>query len=177
VSPSVGELKGKTMLDEPVTRVVKHGVFWYHAPEVGIVNGEEKVLLVEKLAFHGQAVEINRQADLDRGELHGAFFTEEEGERILARQSGADIPEPVGGRDGEDEPREVSELDEDELVDWLMGTGEFDGRKKPNADEVVAAAGDDPELAGRLLDAEERAQGGQPRQGVEQGLNKVIEES
>lgn len=171
--PQVGELKKGTMLDEPVEKTIKHGVFWYHAPEVGIVNGEEKVLLVERLAFHGDTIQIHRRADLDRGDEHGAFLTDEEAK---ARAALAQIPPPVGSEDegSEDEAPSLQDRPDDELVDYIMGTGEFDG-KKPNADQVVAAAGDDPDLAARLLDAEETAQGDKgPRQGVEAGLTKII---
>ena len=52
---------------------------------------------------------------------------------------------------------ELSHLDEDDLVDWLMGTGMFDSEARPPAAVVVDAAGDDPDLAARLLRAELRA--------------------
>jgi hypothetical protein len=41
---------------------------------------------------------------------------------------------------------------------------------------VVAAAGDDPDKAEALLAAEEEATGGQPRKGVESGLEVLMEE-
>ena len=54
-----------------------------------------------------------------------------------------------------------------------MSTGAFDGNKKPNAKEVVEAAGDDKEFADRLLKAEVQASGGEPRSTVKEGLEKV----
>jgi hypothetical protein len=52
---------------------------------------------------------------------------------------------------------DVHRLGEDDLVDWLMSTGMFDGDPRPAAAVVLAAAGGDPEMAARLLKAERRA--------------------
>jgi hypothetical protein len=71
---------------------------------------------------------------------------------------------------------DLHEFDEEsDLIEWIQGTGTFDGMRAPNAQEVVKAAGDDPDLARRLLSAEPLARGDQGmRSTVEQGLNKVI---
>lgn len=149
------------MAEREVT--IKHGLFYYHEPVKRIVAGEEKEVLVERLAFHGQTVNLTRDADIERGEEHGAFYSKDELKALQAGSAPAAAPEAQTG-DGESRP--VSELDDEELVDWLMGTGEFDGQKKPTANEVVAAIGDDPELADRVLAAEETASGGNPRKAV-----------
>jgi hypothetical protein len=60
-----------------------------------------------------------------------------------------------------------------ELVEWLTATGMFDGEKRPNVNEVVAAGDGNPELAKRLLAAEATASGDQPREGVVKGLQAV----
>jgi hypothetical protein len=148
---------------------IKHGLFWYYAPEPTVnAEGQEVTTLVEKLAMHNAVVDVPREADLDRGRKAGAFYTDEE---LAAQENGVEV-------EGEDATGSTSlaDLDDDDLVDWLMAVGRFDGQKKPNVDEVVAAAGDDPEFAERMLSAEDRASGGDPRGGVESGLNKIIEE-
>jgi hypothetical protein len=165
------------LLDEPVEKVIKHGAFWFHTPEFAVVGGEDKEILVERMAFNGEHVSIQRKADLQRGEKYDAFYTEEELKRLpterarLARERLA--LETAEGEEG-GQP-DLSTLEDAELVDWLMSTGEFDGRRKPNADEVVAAVGNDPELAGRVLEAEETAQGDAGmRKSVEEPLDKII---
>lgn len=52
---------------------------------------------------------------------------------------------------------ELSTLDDDDLVDWLMGTGMFDGDPRPPAALVLSVAEGDPAMAARLLKAEARA--------------------
>lgn len=64
------------------------------------------------------------------------------------------------------EPSDLVAADHGSLVEFV------DNAK---ADQVVEAAGDDAQLAQRLLDAETEAQGGEPRKTVESGLTKVIE--
>jgi hypothetical protein len=68
---------------------------------------------------------------------------------------------------------ELNTLDDDDLVDWLMGTGIFDGQDKPPAPLVVAAAEDDPEMAARLLKAERVANAETPRQEVLDALTNL----
>jgi hypothetical protein len=63
----------------------------------------------------------------------------------------------------EDGEVELGDLDDEDLVDWLMGAGMFDGHVKPSAALVVEAAGDDPSMAKRLLQAEGRANPEAPR--------------
>lgn len=143
-------------------RTIKHGLFTYWEEVEGIlVGGEEGTQLVERMAFAGQEVEITREKDLKRGEELGAFFTE--GELRSRGESN------LRNEEGESETS-ISDLDDEELVDWLMSTGEFDGRKKPTVKEVLDAVGEDEDLAARVLDAEETASGGNPRTGIVDGL-------
>jgi hypothetical protein len=68
---------------------------------------------------------------------------------------------------------ELSELDEDDLVDWILGTGAFDEQPKPGPDLVVAAAEGEAEMAARLLKAERRATESVPRQEVVDQLERI----
>jgi hypothetical protein len=52
---------------------------------------------------------------------------------------------------------ELNDLELDELVDWLMAAGMFDGHAKPSATLVAEAAENDPAIAARLLQAERLA--------------------
>lgn len=163
--------KELSLLDEPVEAFVKHGAFWYNVPEETIVAGEPKTILVERMAFHGEPVTLYRAADVHRAEKYGALYEEDETPPSLAAAAAASAAEtPPPARTDVN----LSELDDDELVDWLTGTGQFDGHKPPNAQEVVQSAQDNPELAERLLGAERRAQE-TARTTVEGGLQKVID--
>lgn len=157
---------------KPRTVVIKHGLFWYYDTDTRPVNGELKEVVVERLAFNGDEVEVPFPVDQERGDLYGAFYSDEELQKIKHPSVTGETQELESGQSGQPDP---DDLDDGELVDWIMSTGEFDGQKKPNVDQVVAAAGGDPDKAARLLEAEEKAQGGQPRSGVQEGLERVIE--
>ena len=68
---------------------------------------------------------------------------------------------------------ELSDLDDEDLVDWLMGTGMFDGHTKPSAALVAEAAGNDPSMAKRLLQAEGRANIETPRPELLAALTEI----
>jgi hypothetical protein len=148
-------------------RTIKHGLFTYWTPVEQLqADGEVVSRFTEQMAFAGQTVDIPREQDIARGEEHGAFYTEEE----LKRSAAA----PAASEETAEEV-ELKDLDDEELVDWLMSTGEFDGNKKPTVPEVVAAGADDPGFADRLLKAEHTASGGDPRDGVVKGLEAVAQ--
>ncbi len=73
----------------------------------------------------------------------------------------------------EDGEVELSALQPDELVDWLMGAGMFDGQSKPSAALVVEAAGNDPGMAKRLLQAEGLANPEAPRPELLTALTEI----
>lgn len=171
----------KTMDDYSVldTRIVRHGLFWFYRPEEQVINGEQKVILVQHTAFAGDKVELYLNSDLERAEKHGAVHSQEESQARIER-SEVRLPEPDNGEgnaDDDGEEVELKDLEDQELVDWLMSTGEFDGNKKPTASEVVSGVGNDAELAARVVVAENTATGGNPRSSVVDPLNKVTEGS
>jgi hypothetical protein len=70
---------------------------------------------------------------------------------------------------------ELADLEDEDIVDWLMGAGMFDGEPKPTVADVVGVVEpDNTALARRVLQAETTAQGGNPRQGVADALSKII---
>lgn len=147
-------------------RRVRHGLFTYWEAEPTISpDGQEVERLVEKMAFQGAVIDVPRDYDLQRGEQFGAFTDErfnDDGEPL--------VPAGAEAEDTESDEVDLNDLDDSELVEWLTGTGVFDGEKKPNANEVVAAGAGNPELAKRLLAAENTASGDQPRETVVKGL-------
>jgi hypothetical protein len=71
---------------------------------------------------------------------------------------------------------ELADLEHEDIVDWLMGAGTFDGEPKPTVADVIAAVEDNnPDLARRVLKADAEAYGGEPRRGVAAALNKIID--
>lgn len=168
------------------TVTIRHGLFRYYNPEKQIINGEEKEVLVERMAFHCETLDIPRAVDVERGTALGAFWTPDQAQ---AHYDALGVPVPWHGSvpelaqaseaspaaAGSDEEVEVElkDLPQQELVDWLMSTGQFDGNGKPSADEVVEAAQGDPELARRLEEAEKTASGDAPRKTVIQPLEKI----
>lgn len=68
---------------------------------------------------------------------------------------------------------ELNDLEPDELVDWLMGAGMFDGHPKPSEALVVEAAGNAPAMAERLLQAEQLANPETPRPELLAALTEI----
>jgi hypothetical protein len=146
----------------PVT--IKHAQFLYYTESeyTDPKTGEQKTRLSRHIAMRGQTVDIPRDEDQERGETTGAFMTT--ADAIPADEVAEDeaTSEP---------PLESSELDfsnQDELVAYLKDN-------KPTVVATVALADNDPEKAEALMDAEEIASGGQPRAGVMNGLQKILD--
>lgn len=68
---------------------------------------------------------------------------------------------------------DYDELDDEDLVDWLMGTGGFDGQPKPTVEQVISVAEGDARLAGRLLKAEQVADPEATRQDLRDRLGEI----
>lgn len=152
-------------------RTIKHKAF-RHSVETESLTDPEATVLRTRIARRGDVVDL-RDADVRRGEAHGAFFTEEElaAQAAPAEQEGADPPVDPAGSGGPPEPPEAfdaSNKSVEDLIEWLE-------EKKPNAPQTLAAAGDDPDTAATLLEAEQSVTGRQPRSTVEDGLERIIE--
>jgi hypothetical protein len=112
--------------------------------------------------------------DLER-EMHKSYagsqklVSNEEADALRARSDARGEMEPI-------EPTEVVtavQLDDGELVEWLMGAGMFDGHPRPSAAQVLAAAEGDPVLASRLVKAEQNANPEAPRTDLIDALTKI----
>lgn len=160
----------KDKVEQEVT--IRHGVFSYYAPELTVTSaGEEKEVLVQKLAFNGETVTLTRQSDINRGEEHGAFYSEDELEKLhLGKFALTGTAQDAG----EHPEVNLDEMDDEDIRDWLTGTGTFDGEGKPNAATVVETVGDDPDHAVAVIEAEKAT--GLDRSSVIDPLTKVAEQ-
>lgn len=156
---------------------VKHKLFTYRVPVLD--SGGEPVVVKtrrgverEKTSIrHAQRFQAINLEDIPedeyaRGQALGAFFSDSE---VRAIQS--------GGTNGNGEASEASSTaiaglnydNQDELVSWIQN-------QHPTVDAVVGAADNDPDKAEALAAAEEEATGGQPRKGVMDGLNRIMQQ-
>lgn len=107
-----------------------------------------KVGAVTRQAAYGSVVDLPDHA-IERGEALNAFFTDED-------RAEADATE---------DETYLQDMDDEELAEWVSSS---------TIPQVVNAANDDPDLAQRLLDAENAATGNDPRNGLVEGLAKVL---
>lgn len=124
--------------------------FPYYVTEPDPTGGEDRV--VEKIARRGEKVDLS-DTDLARAEKFGAI-----------RQESDEPQEPefdVGSF-------EIQTATAAQTAEWIKET-------KPTVEETVDEANNDADLARKLLEAENLATGGQPRKGVVDGLNEIIE--
>lgn len=98
------------------------------------------------------------------------------GATLISDEQGKRLEEQVlsPGDTPTEESITAAHLQDDDLVDWLMGCGMFDGKPRPSAEQVVMAAGDDPEIAQRLIDAERTANPETTRQAVIDQLTHIV---
>lgn len=164
-------------------RTIRHGMFRYYETIDNVdASGAAVKTLIERFAMHNETVDIPRDVDVKKGDDIGAFYSDDELKKLRLGPY-ANTPPPAGATapvsngtvvkndDGEDV--DLAEADEEDLDDWLLGTGQFDSFDKPTVDAVVAVGGQDPDLAASLIDAEARTHD-QPRKGVVDGLNQII---
>jgi len=144
-------------------KMIKFRLFHFYVEEEG---ADGQTVLTERNASYGQTVDIPRDADVERGEELGAFYTDEEieaikdgsyegedAEQIAARLSGgAGFPgvppfsdaEGYGGQMVGGYP--VGGMSADELSDFIQ-ENELDD------EAIISLSGGDPEQAEKVLDA------------------------
>ena len=120
-------------------------------------------IATERLLGRGEVLpeELCTPFNLARGEATGAFYTTEE----LDMGTEPEQQALEAGEGGSDESN-FTEWGEHELAEYIR-------ENRPNEDETVAMAEEDPDTARRLLEAENIATGGDPRSGVVKRLNKI----
>jgi hypothetical protein len=157
---------------------VKHKLFTYRVPVLDadgepIVrqdkHGRERTKTSIRHAKRFEALNLDDvpEEEYQRGEALGAFFTDDEVAAIRSGGSSSGEGETEGGASSA--PEGLNFDSQDELVAWIQNS-------TPTVAAVIAAADNDPDKAEALLAAEEEATGGQPRKGVVDGLNKILQQ-
>ena len=173
--------------DQGEFRIVKDLMFVYHVLEPNPMLPGAGDIVAERTATTGQAVDVEELGPLylEKGERLGSFFTDAELRAlrpaqvrdIFQRAGGIheSIKELVGashatsGDEAEAEDKEFSLMSSHELAEYME-------ENKPTVAETVAMADGDPEAAKRILEAEDIVTDNDPRQGVIDGLSRIIGE-
>lgn len=152
------------------------GMLSFPYTRVRQINGQERRSIA--YALRGETVELQPE-DVERGERLGAFdqpppvpTTSEELAVVLEQnRSGAQpwIPSPAVPQEADLLPAEDRVPVAEELQDESAALVEL--AADANADEVIDLAGDDPQAAATLLDAERQRDN--PRKTVVERLEKV----
>jgi hypothetical protein len=144
-------------------RVVKHLMFSYVKESPSPVN-PGATIYTEGIAKRGEVLEAGVLPDheRDKGDKLGSFYNEAETDVL---KKGGVSEERVAEGEGD-----VQNMSVEELADYI-------NENKLSVNDTIELAGEDGELAERLLDAETLARGNDPRKGVEEGLTAVITRS
>lgn len=127
---------------------IKIRAFPYYEDVKDPVSGETRPQ--ERIARRGDVVELSDE-DYARAKKFDAFVDPD-----------AEIPAP------DDQPPPDDSVEG--LAKWLQD-------EKPSVDDVLERADGDPQLAEKLIEAENLASGQQPRTTLVDGLQKIINES
>jgi hypothetical protein len=145
------------------TRIVRALRFLY---VVAVQDPTGTTVLEPREAVAGEEVsleQIGLSAQM-KGESSHAFYTDDEREAL---EAGSD-PDAEAGSDADGS--DVGALGEYELAEHIK-------TNNLTVNETIALANGDPDMAHRVLQAENIATDGEPRKGVEQGLTSIIESS
>lgn len=145
------------MAEELQERTIKHRAFRYFDEGPHPVE-PDKTILRQRFARRGETVKL-RAEDIRRGEQHDAFGDPNQ-------------PNARAGAATDDAGSQVANVagkSDQQIVEWLE-------EEKPTVPQTIAAAGDDPELAQRILDAEYQVTGRDARNGVVEGLERIVEQ-
>lgn len=143
------------------TRTVKFLAFTYRKIADHPVFPGQQIIAV-RVADRGAILSLDDMlpADLEKGERLGAFYTTEELNKLEGGEQEAAALEEAS----------ISEMGEVELAEYIKDN-------ELNVDKTVALAGDDLDLAKRVLDAENILTSNDPRKGVLKGLTAIIQRS
>lgn len=181
-------------------RVVRHLSIAYFEPTLS-ADGQKTVLV--RTARRGDVIDPEKLAQGELERLEGLQALLPEGAKPEhAEQERMAILDLYRGQRGDTEAmarameRAASQQGPTALADTTGGIVDVSGQatgdagalpapaqladhiatQKLTVDDTVALAQDDPERARRVLEAERLASGGNPRQGVETGLQKIIDQ-
>jgi pyruvate/2-oxoglutarate dehydrogenase complex dihydrolipoamide acyltransferase (E2) component len=158
--------------------IIKHRLFtWFKEVDSPMQPGT--TVLQEQIAHMGEEVDITNPAYVTRGQELGAFYTDEEAEKIrngtyngpdrmiLANMRAGIKPvaliQPVDGEGAVD----LDALSVDELADHIRNNS-------LTPQQVIDLAGDDEESIEKVLDAETMATDNEPRDDVVEALEAKL---
>lgn len=144
---------------------IRHAGFTYSKQhEVMSPSGEVQNVWNRVHAFRGETVTLEVEQDYKLGLAEGAFWTSDYD------------PETGVPKDLEPEGEEADEFEEDEVEVDSASDAELEAFVKDNTIAVVLELADTPERAQRLLDAENRSTGNDPRKTLEAEIQRRLEE-
>lgn len=153
-------------------RTVKHLSIRYweeaeHPFQVSSETGRPLKTLQLRTAQFGEKVNIERKEDLKRLEHYGAIATQEEQDELDAVADQTALEQLGAESSGDESDGELSGKTTEELGEWIRENG-------PTVNDLLQAANDDPDLAERLIDAENLATNNDPRTTLIEGLAKIM---
>lgn len=153
-------------------RVVKHKVFTYYIemPNQPKPDGTIGTVVVERMARRGEKVKL-READANRGDALGAFYTEEELTRATAGDPATvEPPAPPA--------LELETASVDEIRAWLQGEGPGPKPSVPQVINAINQIGDDDrnQVIENVLEAEKSKTGSDPRTTLVEPLEDALRE-
>lgn len=155
-------------------RTIKFRLFNYWE-ETGEKDVAGNPVLVARLVSFGETVDIPRDEDVKRGEKLGAFFSAEDAKAIKAGTYSGPQAALLSGRPQASGEAQVQDLGEIDVASASAEEiAEFINENRLNVQETLDLAGDDPDLAEKVLDAEGLATDSDPRVGVERGLEAIM---
>jgi hypothetical protein len=160
-------------------KIIKVRLFTWFEETPNLVHPGGDPVLTERIAHHGEKVDITNDVSLNRGEELGAFYTDEEAAQIedgsyrgpdagilFNRRAGIRPAATVENVDGEGP--QVQSLDSAQLADYIR-------ENKLTVSQTVALADDSTEGIEKVLDAENIATDNEPRKGVTDALETKLQ--
>lgn len=161
-------------------KIIKHRLFTWFEKTASLVKAGDTVL-TERIAHLGDTVDITNPDYVERGELLGSFYTDEEAKAIKAgtyngpdaallySRRGTTLPTgDTSKAKGTEDAGDVSAMDAPTLAEYLK-------ENRLNVDKTVALADSgDAESIQKVLDAENIATGNDPRKGVVEQLESLL---
>lgn len=154
-------------------RVIKHKVYTYY---IELENqprpdGTIGTVTVERMARRGETV-MMREADANRGDALGAFYTDSE----LVRQEQGDPAPDVNPPAAPALMLETASVDE--IRAWLVGEGPGPKPSVPQVTNAINQVGDDDrnQVIENVLEAEKSKDGSDPRTTLVEPLEEALKE-
>lgn len=159
--------------DATEERTIKHKVFLYHIEQANVAkpDGSIGTVVLERMARRGETVML-READANRGDALGAFYTDTELGRIEDGDPAPDVNPPAPNA------LALETAGVDEIRSWLMGEGPGPKPSVPQVINAINKIGDEDrnQVIASVLDAEKSKTGSDPRSTLVEPLEEALTE-